>query len=460
MCDLLQRQWREWRLNLRPREFFYWLVQNLLFLVVKLRMRVQIVGGECYAPKGWHDAPAAPATLLLNGHKRDWDMLVLAPHLYYLRGWWRPDGRRMAFAGREDMFTPGFFVEIVGGWEWPRWAQYLFERLSLRPIITPLRAYPILRVPQFSLRHYLFEVQREQGDLLLGDVLSEEMLERLDRQSAALARRKRNITPRPSRELHISEVLTWGYRDALMPYLRQRFLLPQRYSEYKERQRLKLARQLQALAGVLKRGDTLWLAPEGRITPDGAVRHILSGVGQLLALAPPGTRVLPTNISYDFMTTGRARVCISIGPPLTALERLSRAGLGERVKTAITRQTVVTMSMLGSSFLWERLQQGQPIFEAKTAYSALAQKMQALAMQPIILEQGLLQANGLHKRLRSFLRYGCRVGLLTAGPGHTYQINAAPFQGQHGTFFWRNPRYCVNELAALEETLAAGEPGD
>ncbi|HEY7126383.1 MAG TPA: hypothetical protein VH540_20750 [Ktedonobacterales bacterium] len=447
MRDLLQRQWREWCLNLRPRELFYWLVQNLLRLVVRLRMRVQIIGSERYIPP-------APATLLLSGHKRDWDMLVIAPHLYYLRGWWRPDGRRMAFAGREDMFTPGFFVEIVGGWEWPRWAQYVFERLSLRPIITPLRAHPILRVPQFNLRHYLFELQREEGDLLLGDVLSEELLERLDRQSNALARRKRKAAPRPSRELHISEVLTWGYREALMPYLRQRFLLPRRYTEYKERQRLKLARQLQTLADVLKQGDTLWLAPEGRITPDGAVRHILSGVGQVLDLAPPGTRVLPVNISYDFMTTGRARACICIGPPLTALAGLARAELSERIRSAITRQTVVTMSMLGSSFLWERLQQGQPVFDAKTAYSALAQKMQTLAMQPVILEHGLLRANGLRKRLRGFLRYGCRAGLLIAGAGSTYQINPTPFQGQHDTFFWRNPRYCVNELAALEETLA------
>jgi 1-acyl-sn-glycerol-3-phosphate acyltransferase len=446
MRDLLRRQWHEWRLNLRPRELFYWLVQNLLFLVVKLRMRVQLYGGD-------HYLPPAPATLVLSGHKRDWDMLVLAPHLYYLRGWWRPDGRRMAFAGREDMFTPGFLVEIVGGWEWPRWAQYLFERISLRPIITPLRAYPILRVPQFSLRQYLFEVQREQGNLPLADVLSAEMLERLDRWGEALARRKRGTHPRPSRELRISEVLTWDYREMLMPYLRQRFLLPPRYREYKERQRQKLARQLQALADALTRGDTLWLAPEGRITPDGAVRHILSGTAQLLALAPPGTRVLPTNFSYDFMTTGRARACISIGEPLEGLAGLERAELGERVKTAIARQTVVTMSMLGSRFLWDRLQQGQPSFEEKTAYSALARKMQTLAAQPVILEQGLLRPGGLHKRLRSFLRYGCRVGLLTSGPDHTYQINPAPFQRQHTTFFWRNPRYCVNELAALEAAL-------
>ncbi len=450
MRDLLRRQWHEWRLNLRPRELFYWLVQNLLFLVVKLRMRVQMYGGH-------HYMPPAPATLLLSGHKRDWDMLVLAPHLYYQRGWWRPDGRRMAFAGREDMFTPGFFVEIVGGWEWPRWAQYLFERISLRPIITPLRAHPIVRVPQFSLRHYLFELQREQGNLLLADVLSEEMLERLDHWGEELARRKRRAPPRPSREMRISEVLNWGYRAVLMPYLRQRFLLPQRYAEYKERQRQKLARQLQALADVLKRGDPLWLAPEGRITPDGAVRHILSGTTRLLKIAPPGTRVLPVNLSYDFMTTGRTRVCISIGAPLAGLAGLAQAEHSERIRTAIARQTVVTMSMLGSRFLWERLQQGQPAFDFKTAYSALAQNMRTLTVQPVILEQGLLRSGGLEKRLRSFLRYACRTGLLIAGPDHTYQINPAPFQGQHPTFFWRNPRYCVNELEALEAALAVGE---
>ncbi|HEX6777033.1 MAG TPA: hypothetical protein VF099_02475, partial [Ktedonobacterales bacterium] len=174
MRDLLRRQWNELRRNLRPREWVYWLLQNLLLLVVKFRMGVQMYGGENYSPP-------APATLLLNGHKRDWDIPVLTPRLYYHRGWWRPDERRMAFAGREDIFIPGFAVELVGGGKWPRWMQHWLENLSFELFLFWMRTYPIVRVREFSLHQYLVELQSEQGDLLLGEVFSNEMLEQLDR---------------------------------------------------------------------------------------------------------------------------------------------------------------------------------------------------------------------------------------------------------------------------------------
>jgi len=35
-----------------------------------------------------------------------------------------------------------------------------------------------------------------------------------------------------------------------------------------------------------------------------------------------------------------------------------------------------------------------------------------------------------------------------------YGVNPAPFQQQRESFVWLNPRYLVNELAALEAALA------
>lgn len=452
MRDLLRRQWDEFRRNLRPREAVYWLLQNLLWLVVKCKMSVQMFGADNYSPP-------ASATLLLNGHKRDWDIPILTPRLYYHRGWWRPDKRRMAFAGREDIFIPGFVYDFVGGWKWPRWMQRWLEHLSFESFLLWMRAYPIVRVREFTLHQYLVELQSEQGDLLLGDVLSDEMLERLDRCGEAQSLRKRSAQPRPSRELRISEVRDWKYRKVLMPYLRQRFLLPQRYAEHKERQRRKIAQQLQTLADVLKEGDTLWLAPEGTLTPTGAVGRSRNGLALLLDLMPPGTRTLPTNICYDFMTTGRMRACVAIGPALPIDKSLPRSELLEQVRVAIALQTVVTMSMLGGTFLWERLQQEQPAFDFETALSAVSQRIGALARQSALLEHRLTRPASIHKRLRSFLRYCCKKGLLTRQPNNTYLVQATPFHQEYDHFFWRNPRYCVNELAALEAALAESATG-
>ncbi|HEY7123646.1 MAG TPA: hypothetical protein VH540_06805 [Ktedonobacterales bacterium] len=451
MRDLLRRQWGELRRNLRPREAAYWLIQNLLLLVVKFRMGVQMYGSHNYAPP-------APATLLLNGHKRDWDIPVLTPRLYYHRGWWRPDERRMAFAGREDIFIPGFVVELVGGWKWPRWMQHWLEYLSFESFLLWMRAYPILRVPEFSLHQYLVELQGEQGDLLLGEVFSDEMLEQLDRWGEAQTPRKRRVQARPSRELHISDVRDWRYRKVLVPYLRKRFLLPQRYTEHKERQRKKIAQQLQGLADALKRGDTLWLAPEGTLTPNGSVGRSRNGLALLLDLMPPDTRTLPTNICYDFMTAGRMRACVAIGPALPIGKGLPHSELLEQVRVAIALQTVVTMSMLGSTFLWERLQQEQPTFDFETALAAVSRRVEALLRQSALLERGLMRPASIRKRLRSFLRYCCNKGLLIRQPDHTYRVQAAPFRQEYDHFFWRNPRYCVNELAALEAALIERTP--
>ena len=474
MRDLLRRQWHELRLNLRPRECFYWFVQNLILLFFNCAIRVQLFGGEHYAPPAPPAAGAcenwvfafsasprapAPATLLLSGHKRDWDPLTFATTLYYQRGWWRPDGRRMAFAGREDMFTPGFLAEIVGNAEWPRWAQHLLDLTALKPIIGPLRAYPIARYPEFGIRHYLFEVKRQQGNLPLTAVFNDEFLDRIDRWTEALAKRRR-FRARPSRQLRISDVLNWNYRDLLQQRLRPRLVLPEQWQRFKTLQRAKVPQQIQALAEVLARGDTLWLAAQGHTTENGEIGHVRRGVDALLASAPPGTRVLPANVTHDFMTTGRIRVCIAAGPPLELEEHestmpatVSASERSRRVLNGIARQTVVTMSQVGSRFLWNRLQAGQPIFDLKDALAVVAQDVQLLAGQAVHIERGLLDETKQQQRLRAFLAYAVQHGILSQVSRSSYQINPAPFQQWHSAFFWLNPRYCVNELEALEAAL-------
>lgn len=450
MRDLLRRQWHEFRLNLVPREFLYWLVQNLLLVIIKMRMRVEVFGGDHY------QRPSS-ATLILSTHKRDWDPLICATHLYYQRGWWRPDGRRMAFVGRDDMFSPGFMSEIVGLWHWPRWASWLLNHLTLTPIIGPLRAYPIARPLEYSTRQYLFELRHAEGNLPLTAIFSDEFLDRLDYWAKLQAQRSRRFRAHPSRSLRVNHILTWDYREPLMERLRRRSLLPERYEAYKTAQREKIARQVQALLGALVLGDTLWLAPEGMITQDGAPRRVRGGLHALLGMMPRDARMLPVNVTYDFMTTDRMRACLSVGPPLEIAGSLERGDLGKAVSVAITGQAVVTMSMLGSRFLWERLEKDQPVFTSEEAQAALAQNMLMLAKQGVTLEQGLRDAQHMRQRLRAFLAYCLRRGLLTRQPGQVYRVNPAPFQQQRASFFWLNPRYCVNELMALEAALAQRE---
>ncbi|HEU5368236.1 MAG TPA: hypothetical protein VFU69_07220 [Ktedonobacterales bacterium] len=92
------------------------------------------------------------------------------------------------------------------------------------------------------------------------------------------------------------------------------------------------------------------------------------------------------------------------------------------------------------------------------ALAAVSQRIETLLQQSALLEQGLTRPVGIHKRLRSFLRYCCKQGLLTRQPGHTYRVQSSPFHQEYDHFFWRNPRYRVNELTALGTALAEGVP--
>jgi hypothetical protein len=355
------------------------------------------------------------------------------------------------------MLTRGFMGEIVALWHWPRWASWLLDHITLAPIMGALRAYPIVRLLEFSTRQYLFELRQEEGNLLLASVFSDEFLDQLDHWAKTRAQRSRRFHPRPSRELSIGDILTWDYREPLLERLRRRFLLPERYAAYQTRQRAKIARQLQDVLGALAQGDTLWLAPEGMITQDGAPRRVRESLHGLLAMMPREVRILPANVTYDFMTAGRMRACLSVGPALEGLADLERGDLGQAVIAAISAQTVATMSMLGSHFLWECLQQDLPVFTFEAAWARLAQNMRRLTEQGVTLERGLREARRARRRLRAFLAYGLRHGLLSRQPDGAYRVNPAPFQQQRASFFWLNPRYPVNELLALEAALAQRE---
>jgi hypothetical protein len=154
------------------------------------------------------------------------------------------------------------------------------------------------------------------------------------------------------------------------------------------------------------------------------------------------------------MTTGRIRVCIAVGPPLE-LETVSERS--RQVLDSIARQTVVTMSQIGSRFLWNRLQAGQPAFDLKDALAIVAHDVQLLAGQAVHIERGLLDEIKRQRRLRDFLAYAVRHGILSQVSRSSYQIDPAPFRQWHSAFFWLNPRYCVNELEALQAALVERE---
>jgi 1-acyl-sn-glycerol-3-phosphate acyltransferase len=439
------------RTNLKPRELFYWSVGNLVYWGFHVGMRVELYG------VAEHYGPPAPATLILAAHKRDWDPIMFAAYGYYHRGWLAPDSwRRHAFAGRADVWEPGFLATVIGYKNWPLWMQWLLDHVSFAPIANRMRGYPILRVPEYTLREYLRSVLRDEGDLPLNAVLSEEAIRSIARLDERLHRSKKG---RPSDEQcpqHVSDILGWKYRLITSRRVHIESLAAGRYERLRERLRALVDQQLEALARAMDSGDTLWFAPEGAVTLDGKIMRLRGGLQTLLARARPDVRVLPSTVTYDFMTNHRRMIaCLAVGPELKGLRDLDRAELSQRVSPALARQTTVTMSQLGSARLLAHLAEQHPLFQPEKELPILAAETRRLASLGAWVQRDLLTERGLRRRLRAFLAYAVKQQLLIPQHDGSYLIAASKLQGIRSSTFWENPvRYCANELSALEEALS------
>jgi hypothetical protein len=435
--------------NLKPRELFYWLIGNVVYWGFHLGMRVELYG------MAEHYGPRAPATLVIGAHKRDWDPILFAAYSYYHRGWLAPDGRRIAFAGRSDIWERGFLATVIGYKNWPRWMQRLLDRTNFAPIANRMRGYPILRLPEYSLRQYLRSMLKAEGDLPLSEVLSEDTLvafARFDEKLHGHKERRKRETVRP---LHLSEVLGWNYRPLTARRIHAAYLAAGRYERLREQMRAQVAQQLGALARSMEKGDTLWFAPEGAVTLDGKVMRLRGGLQTLLGKARFDLRCLPSNVTYDFMTNRRRiTACIGVGPELAGLRALDQAALAEQVSTALARQTVVTMSQLASARLMAHLDGLDFQLRPDEEIELLAAEARRLAGLGAWVQRDLLSERGLRRRFRAFLAYAQAQQLLIPDGAGSYLISARKIQGTRSSTFWENPvRYSANELAALEETL-------
>ncbi len=438
------------RINLKPRELFYWSIGNLVYWGFHVGMRVELYGvAEYYGPP-------APATLILGAHKRDWDPIMFAAYGYYYRGWLAPDGRRHAFAGRADVWETGFLATVIGYKNWPLWMQWLLDHVSFAPIANRMRGYPILRIPEYTLREYLRSVLKDEGDLPLDEALSEETTRSVARLNERLRRSEKNRPSADQRPQRISDILGWEYRLITSRRVHASALAAGRYERLREHLRALVDQQLEALARAMDSGDTLWFAPEGAVTLDGKIMRLRGGLQSLLARARPDVRVLPSTVTYDFMTDHRRMTaCLAVGPELKGLRDLDRAELSQRVSPALARQITVTMSQLGSTRLLAHLAEQRPQFQPETELPILAAEAHRLASQGAWVQRDLLTERGLRRRLRAFLAYAVKQRLLIPQRDGGYLLAANKLQGIRSSTFWENPvRYCANELSALEEALS------
>jgi hypothetical protein len=251
--------------------------------------RVSVLGREGFTPE--------PGTLVAVTHRRETDVPVICPPLYFAMGGRRNTTGRMHFAARDDMFLPGFFAGFPP--DLPPLARRLLYKVGVarwlpRVNVFPIRSAQVARVG---------EVLAARADEPLAELLPE-------KEAAAFAERATAsglASPAGARD-----VLRGEYADLLW----QPFTPDSRtgLDEFWSARAAQAAGDFRKLVEIVREGNVLIVFPEGRPSPDGEIGPIRPGIGALVRRGKPAA-IRPLALAYDPLVRGRTRVHLAHGRP-------------------------------------------------------------------------------------------------------------------------------------------------
>jgi hypothetical protein len=242
-----------------------------------------------------------PGTLIICTHRRETDVPLVCPSIYFGPGGLMADrSRRMSFAAREDLFAPGFLAGFPSGL--PVWLRRLLFPVGIDPYLRGLTLFPIRSATVVRLE----EVFRRLPELELADALPPEDLE-------ALRNRAREVgLPEPRLA---SEAMRGEYADLLWrSYTRAELDAPALEPVWSQRAS-DAVRDFRELVDVVSRGAVLLIFPEGRPSPNGEIGPLQRGLASLVRRARPKA-LQPVGLAYDPLVPGRTRALVSFGEPL------------------------------------------------------------------------------------------------------------------------------------------------
>jgi acyltransferase-like protein len=237
-----------------------------------------------------------PRTLIVSTHRRETDVPVIGPLLYFGGRLWRHRDERMSFAARDDMFLPGFFAGFPPDLS-PRARRLLFPigvgRFLPRVNVHPISSASVARAG---------ELVRFRPDGPLDEVVPAGLADAFRGRSG-----ERGLPP-PRRS---GDVLRNEYADLLWrPVTREE--APDLDGFWGARAATASA-DFRRLVELVRGGGSLVVFPEGRPSPDGEIGPLRRGLSALVRRARPA-RFLPVALAYDPLRRGRTRVVVTVGP--------------------------------------------------------------------------------------------------------------------------------------------------
>jgi len=355
----------------------------------------------------------------------------------------------MWFAARDDVFDRGF---LSSHFQFPRFLAFPMSAINLSAVMAAFRAQPIGRLTRSRVSNMLRDVYKHEGNAALKDVLKAKWITKF----ASLLPPSLNSNLNNTR---LKDFLSYDYRIVHA----QNGDLSMLKSDVLERTRAflldKIDRQLGRFANILDEGGILFFTPEDDHTPDGRFGPIRSGIHRLIRMAQTEVRILPVNIAYDFMTVGRMRIHITIGPEITNLKGLTKSEFERLVQAAITRLGVVNMGQLGSHCLLQLAQDNSEVITKDLFARRVLSQSQKLCSLGLSVDDVLADYRVLGKRLDKFIKYCIRKHWLSDGRDGKLILNKEAVLDSWQSNHSDHPiRYSYNELMIHQCAYGLEEP--
>ncbi len=408
-----------------------------MYCASRMFYRVEVRGVEHFK----HD----PSTILACGHKRDLDIPILIPALYMFK---KPvsrlrNMRLMYVAARDDLFETGFLTTYVELFDRFR---PLVARLSVRRVFEILQACPVKLPDEQTVNQLLHETRRLEGDLPLQEAFDEQWQKRLIGPEADCT------------DLTLRHAIQRAPLEVLSQYATPRIFKEPLATRIRQRHHATMIKQLYSITRILEKGGTLLVLPEGRVTPDGRFCKMRAAVIRLVLQAQVETKLLPMNVTYDFMDTIRPTATLLIGPEVEGLKRHTKLELTEIIRAKVASLSCVTLSGLASRWLVLATEQVQTQVDLVEMREEIWAEVGRLRKLGLALDCQLATRQEFEGRFERFVEYARLTGSIfkieteNSTSSDQLTLDLAALQREDCHNYTDNPvRYCYNELTELLE---------
>lgn len=277
-----------------------------------------------------------PGTLVISNHQRESDVPIVCSSLVRRRGLRILDPLPF-FAMREDLLHRDALFNLLA--KWPRPIAKTLGMIPLGWLFRGVRTMPMRRLREFTLGDAVEAlIAANLGDQPPQDVLNARGQREVIAGMRELPKRMRDIT---RDAMGKSWRTYWGLRRLRMSALRR----------IEKEFRKTVNTQLDSFAALLDGGRSLYMAPEGTISPTGKFGRVRAGPWQVSRRRASPVLIMPVGLSYDTLGPGRVRAVVQGGATLRHPDLSRRCRFDEELREILLALCVLTPSHLLAWYL-------------------------------------------------------------------------------------------------------------